>query len=331
MGIRKVKANPESDMGLGTQAIAKNQRIFNQDGSINVKRKGLSYFNTANNYHRLITMKWHHFWLLILSGYLIVNLIFSFLYLALGIDNLVGAQGSTPYEHFFDAFFFSAQTITTVGYGHIYPHGIPTSSVSAIESMIGLLAFALATGLLYGRFSRPSAKITYSRHVLVAPYLEKGKALMFRLANQRRSTLIDLEIEVIFSYNEEVNGKTVRKFIPLELERKHVSILTLNWTVVHELNDDSPLRDITNEDLEKTEANIAVLLKAFDDTFSQTVHSRTSYQYDEVIWNAKFKPAFDRDYDGRMVLDLAKISDHERLENSPVTQTIDKQPAQKVV
>jgi inward rectifier potassium channel len=315
MGIKKVKVNPENDMGLGTQAVSRNQRIFNQDGSINVKRKGLSYFNTANNYHRLITMKWHHFWLLILSGYLIVNIIFSFIYLSLGIENLIGAQETTPYGHFFDAFFFSAQTITTVGYGHIYPHGLPTSSVSAIESMIGLLAFALATGLLYGRFSRPSARIVYSKNLLVAPYLENGKALMFRLANKRRSTLIDLEVEVIFSYNEDVNGKVVRKFIPLELERKRVSILTLNWTIVHPLNDDSPLKDITHEDLEKTEASVSVLLKSFDDTFSQTVHSRTSYQYDEVVWNAKFKPAFDRDEEGRMVLDLGKISDHELLDN----------------
>src|ERR1700712_994459 len=170
MGIRKVKTKAENDLGLGTEAVAKNQRIFNQDGSINVKRKGLSYFNTANNYHRLITMKWSHFWLLVLTGYLIVNVVFSFIYMSLGIENLIGAQGNDTFHHFFDAFFFSAQTITTVGYGHIYPHGIPTSTVSAIESMIGLLAFALATGLLYGRFSRPSARISYSRHLLVAPY-----------------------------------------------------------------------------------------------------------------------------------------------------------------
>lgn len=329
MGIRKVKVNPENDLGFGTQAVVKNQRMFNQDGSINVRRKGLSFFNTANNYHRLITMGWGKFWILILSGYLLVNLLFSFVYLSIGIETLIGSQGHTPYEHFFDAFFFSAQTITTVGYGHIYPKGIPTSSVSAIESMIGLLAFALATGLLYGRFSRPSAKIAYSKHLLVSPYLENGKALMFRLANQRRSTLIDLEVEVNFSYNEEVNGKIVRKFIPLELERKRVSLLTLNWTVVHPLNDDSPLKDITHDDLLKTEANIAVLLKAFDDTFSQTVHSRTSYQYDEVIWNAKFKPTFERDEDGRMVLDLSKISDHEPLEGYAKWQSKEKGMALK--
>jgi inward rectifier potassium channel len=316
MGIKKTNINPENDLGFGTQAVVKNQRLLNQNGSVNVKRKGLSFFNSANNYHRLITMKWGYFWLLILSGYLVVNLIFSFIYLGLGIENLIGSQGNTPYQHFFDAFFFSAQTITTVGYGHIYPHGIPTSSVSAIESMIGLLAFALATGLLYGRFSRPSAKIAYSKHLLVSPYRENEKGIMFRLANQRRSMLIDLEVELNFSYNEEVNGKTVRKFIPLELERKRVSLLTLNWTVVHPLNDDSPIKDATYEDLEKSEAMFSILLKAFDDTFSQTVHSRTSYQFDEIVWDAKFSPVVSRDTNGRMVLDLGKISDYEMQKTS---------------
>jgi inward rectifier potassium channel len=325
MGIKKIKVNPENDLGFGTQAVGKNQRLLNQDGSVNVKRRGLSYFNTANNYHRLITMKWRHFWLLILGGYLVVNLIFSFIYLSLGIENLIGAQGSTAYQHFFDAFFFSAQTITTVGYGHIYPHGIPTSSVSAIESMLGLLAFALATGLLYGRFSRPSAKIAYSKHLLVSPYKENGKGIMFRLANQRRSLLIDLEVELNFSYNEDVNGKIVRKFIPLKLERTHVSILTLNWTVVHPMDDDSPIKDVTLEELHRAEANFTVLLKAFDDTFSQTVHSRTSYQYDEIVWDGKFKPVFERDEIGRMILDLGKISDHEKLDQSVKDNSLNKE------
>jgi inward rectifier potassium channel len=309
--IHRRKFNPEDDLGFGTQAVLKSQRLINQDGSINVKRKGLSFFNTANNYHTLITMGWGRFWLMIFSGYLAANIIFAFIYVALGPGTLDGAVGNSFFYRFMDGFFFSAQTISTVGYGHISPHGMAANSVAAFESMMGLLAFALATGLLYGRFSRPSAKIKYSEHLLVSPYLEDTRGLMFRLTNLRRNTLIDLQMEVIFSYNEEVNGKKIRRFLPLELERKRVSILTLSWTVVHPLNDDSPLKDITPEDLATTEASFAVLLKAFDDTFSQTVHSRTSYQYDEMIWGAKFKPAFDRDDDGRFILNLNKIDDHE--------------------
>ncbi|MDB5158161.1 MAG: Inward rectifier potassium channel Kirbac3, partial [Mucilaginibacter sp.] len=292
MSIHKRKFNPEDDLGFGTQAVMKSQRLVNRDGSINVKRKGLSFFNTANNYHTLITMSWGKFWLFVLSGYLAANIIFAFIYVSLGPGTLDGAVGNTYFYRFMDAFFFSAQTISTVGYGHISPRGMAANSIAALESMAGLLAFALATGLLYGRFSRPSAKIKYSEHIIIAPYLENSKGLMFRLTNLRRNTLIDLQMEVIFSYNEDVNGKKVRRFLPLELERKRVSILTLSWTVVHPLNDDSPLKDITPEDLASTEASFAILLKAFDDTFSQTVHSRTSYQYDEVVWGGKFKPTF---------------------------------------
>jgi len=198
-----------------------------------------------------------------------------------------------------------------VGYGHIYPRGMMSNSVAALESMMGLLAFALATGLLYGRFSRPSAQITYSKNMLVAPYLENGRGLMFRLANLRRNILIDLQIEIIFSFNETVNGKTMRRFYPLEVERRKVSILTMNWTIVHPLDDNSPLKDMTREDLIEAEAGFAILLRAFDDTFSQTVHSRTAYQAHEIVWGARFKPVFDRDEEGRIVLDLSRISDHE--------------------
>jgi inward rectifier potassium channel len=259
-------------------------------------------------------MSWGKFWLLILSCYMVINVVFAFIYLAVGVQNLNGAEGKTTFQHFWDAFFFSAQTISTVGYGHISPSGMLTNSIAALESMMGLLAFALATGLLYGRFSRPSAKITYSKNLLVSPYLETGRGLMFRLANLRRNTLIDLEIEVTFSYNEDVDGKIMRRFYQLELERKRVSILTLNWTVVHPLDENSPLKDMTPEDLERTQATFVVLLKAFDDTFAQTVHSRTSFQHQDLVWGARFVPAFDRDGDGRIVLDLGRIGEFNQVE-----------------
>jgi inward rectifier potassium channel len=312
MAIHKRKINPEDDLGFGPQPVMKNQPLVNKDGTPNVKRVGLPLFSTANNYNTLITMSWVKFWLLVISCYLIINIIFAFIYMSLGSGSLDGGTvGNTPFHHFMDAFFFSAQTISTVGYGHIYPKGMASNSVAALESMMGLLAFALATGLLYGRFSRPSAQIAYSKNILIAPYLENGKGVMFRLANLRRNILIDLEVEIIFSFNETTAGKTTRRFYPLELERSKVSILTLNWTIVHPLDENSPLRDMTKEDLEKTEAGFAVLLRAFDDTFSQTVHSRTSYQHNEIVWGAKFKPVFNRAEDGRIVLDLSKISDHE--------------------
>jgi inward rectifier potassium channel len=310
MAIHKEKINPEDDLGFGTQPVVKSQPVINKDGSINVKRTGLPFFSTANNYHSLITMSWRKFWAIVFTGYLIANLLFATIYFFLGHDVLDGRSGDTNFDRYMDAFFFSAQTISTVGYGHISPKGMIANSVAALESMMGLLAFALATGLLYGRFSRPSAKILYSDKVLIAPYRD-GSGLMFRLANLRRNILIDLEIEVVFGYNEEVNGKVIRKFFQLELERKFVSILTVNWTVVHPLDENSPLKDMTQEELEAKQASLSVILKTFDDTFSQTVHSRTSYIYSDILWGAKFVPVFHRDEDGQAILDMSKISAYE--------------------
>ncbi len=317
---RRKKINPEDDLGFGTQPVMKNQPLVNKDGTVNVKRKGLSNFNTSNNYHTLITMSWTRFWLLVLSGYIIVNVVFAFIYVWTGL-HLDGVEGSTGLDHFLTALFFSAQTISTVGYGHISPKGVTTNSIAALESMMGLLAFALATGLLYGRFSRPNAKIIYSKNILVAPYLDNQRGLMFRLVNKRRNILLELEIEIIFSFNDHVDGKTIRRFYPLEVERKFVSLLSLNWTVVHPLDENSPIKDMTQEDMIRDEAGFAVLLRAFDDTFSQTVHSRTFYTAEDMKWGAKFKPVFDRDKDGRIVLDLSKISDHELVE-LPVMDSI---------
>jgi len=306
--LHKRKINPEDDLGFGFQPVMKNQPLINKNGSPNVKRKGLSFFNTADNYHKLITMSWIKFWGLVLSVYFVINILFSLIYVSIGPDSLFGHHIDGELNRFWEAFFFSAQTISTVGYGHISPRGMAANSIAAFESMMGLLTFALATGLLYGRFSRPYAKIVYSKNIIVAPYNDNCRGLMFRLANERMNILVDLSIEVIFSYNEDVDGKLVRRFFPLELERKSVSILTLNWTVVHPLNENSPLKGMTLEDLKKSEAGFAVLLRSFDDAFSQTVHSRTAYLSEEIVWGAKFKPVFDRAPDGRIILDLSKIN-----------------------
>ncbi len=306
MSISKRTVKAEDDLGFGNQAIT--QRIINRDGSINVKRRGQSVLNTVDSFHQMISMSWRRFWVIVLSGYLFTNIVFAFVYMNLGPGNLDGADGHTPVDRFLDALFFSAQTISTVGYGHISPKGIPTNSVAALESMMGLLAFALATGLLYGRFSRPSAKILYSDNILVAPYRNDANGLMFRLANQRRNLLIDVVVEVILSYNEITDGKTVRKFLPLSLERSSVQLLTLSWTVVHPLDENSPLKNMNFDDLKESQATFNVIVKAFDDTFSQTVQSRTSYQYHELIWGGKFSPTFYPGEDGQVILDLSKIS-----------------------
>ncbi|MVN21549.1 ion channel [Mucilaginibacter arboris] len=305
MSSKKYKI--QDDLGLGLQPVVKNQRVINRDGSSNIRRTGTPFFRTADTYNALITMSWSAFNLLVFSAYLLINVLFALVYLALGIENLDGIRpGHSAFMHFMDAFFFSAQTISTVGYGHISPAGITTSFVAALECLIGLLSFALATGLLYGRFSRPSAKIRYSKNIIVAPYWDIT-GLMFRLANYRSNQLIELEVSIMLTYNATVDGKVIRQFVPLELERNRISLLTLSWTVVHPITEDSPLKTMGPDFLKTSKAEFIVMLKAFDDSFSQTVHSRTSYKDEELVWGAQFISAISLDEMGVNVLDLTKI------------------------
>ncbi|MEX8547456.1 MAG: ion channel [Mucilaginibacter sp.] len=309
----KTKFAMQDDLGLGLQPVVQNQRTINRDGTSNSRRTGLPFFRTADVYNGLINMSWAKFNLLVFAAYIILNVFFALVYLLIGIKNLDGLKpGGSGFQHFMDAFFFSAQTISTVGYGHISPSGLAASTVAALESLVGLLSFALATGLLYGRFSRPTAKIRYSKNMVVAPYHDIT-ALMFRLANFRSNQLIELEVQVMLTYNAVIEGKAVRQFVPLELERNNINLLTLSWTVVHPITEDSPLKTIDLKFLQENEAEFIVMLKAFDDNFSQTVHSRTSYTDEEIIWGAKFLPAFARDERGVHVLALNKIDDMEKV------------------
>lgn len=305
----KGKAKIDEDLGFGKNPTSNNQRLLNKDGSSNIRRKGLPFFKPHEAYNSLIYMSWNRFWLLVFISYIIINLLFASIYFFLGMEHLTGSVSETTFSQFADAFFFSTQTIATVGYGHLSPSGYTTNIIASLESFIGLLAFALATGLLYGRFSRPTAKIVYSEKIVVAPY-QDGKAYMFRLANLRSNQLIELEINLMLSININENGKTIRRFVELELERKVIQLLTLSWTVVHPIAENSVLNGLTQQDLLDGEAEFLVLLKAFDDAFSQTVHSRTSYKASEIIFDAKFDLIIKPDEDGVSSIDISKVSDY---------------------
>ncbi|HUX61059.1 MAG TPA: ion channel [Ignavibacteriaceae bacterium] len=262
--------------------------MVNKDGSFNVERRSLPFFESLSIYHSLLSMSWLKFNLVVLLAYIIVNLFFASLYMLIGVNHLGGISGVTTVEKFLDAFFFSGQTITTVGYGVIHPVGFWASLISLVESMAGLLGFALATGLLYGRFSRPNAKILYSKKAIIAPYKEIT-AFEFRIANARKNQLIEVEVQVTASIKESKDINSKRKFYVLNLERNLINFFPLTWTIVHPIDENSPLYGVTENELIDSEAEFIIMIKAFDDTFSQSVHSRTSYLYHEIVWGAKFQ------------------------------------------
>jgi inward rectifier potassium channel len=296
------------DPGLTTQYAGPLMRTINKDGSLNIQRRGLSSI-AGNAYLHLVNISWARFWGLIALAYLLVNTLFATGYFLLGPQALHASDRDLGLTELTRAFFFSVQTLTTVGYGALYPHGTAANVLAALEAACGLTGFAFATGLLFARFSRPSAKLVFSGGMVVAPYRE-GTSLQFRIANQRRNVLMEVQADmVLMTVEQGPDGQLKRNFVQLTLERKQVFFLALTWTVVHPIDESSPLWGKTHEDLEKLQAELLILIKGFDDTFSQVVHARYSYRWDEIDWSAKFVPAFYPAPEGHMVLDVSKVGE----------------------
>jgi inward rectifier potassium channel len=281
------------------------RRMVNKDGTFNVHRRG-TRLRDLHFFQLLIGLSWPVFILVAIGAYLAINLLFAGLYVAIGVDTLQGARAESGLASFLNAFFFSVQTLTTVGYGSIVPRAVGSNVVASVEAMLGVTGFAFGAGLLYGRFSRPSAKILFSSHAIIAPY--RGiTSLQFRIANQRANALLDLEATVVFMSVEGEGENHRRSYTKLELERSLIFFLPLTWTIVHPIDEKSPLFGKIPEDLEAGAVEILVLIRGFDDTFSQIVNAQSSYRYDEILWGRKFVAAFSNDEDGHLDLDLRMI------------------------
>jgi inward rectifier potassium channel len=304
---------PSFDPGLTQQYAGNLRRTINKDGSFNVLRRGGSW-RDVHPYLHLINVSWPTFFAIVFAAYLIVNTIFALLYFSLGPGRLQGADSQWPMRHFLLCFFFSAHTLTTVGYGNMVPNGIVANIIAAFEAMVGLMGFALATGLLFGRVAKPSAKIGFSERMLLAPYQDRT-SLQFRIVNLRQNVLMELQASVLLMTVEGPLPQPVRKYTPLELERERIYFFPLTWTVVHPIQEGSPLYGRTPAELEALQAEFLILIKGFDDTFSQTVNARYSYRHDEIEWNAKFSPAFYVDQQGELVLNLDDVSKFSNVSN----------------
>jgi len=315
MAILKKLRNLKSEIntGFGTNSNSTGGRFINKDGKPNVIKKGLGMLDRYSWYHTLLGMKLWRFGLLLFSIYIGINLVFAGIYYLIGIHHLSGVNTGSAYKNFTEVFFFSAQTFTTVGYGRISPVGFAASAISTFEAFVGLLSFALATGLFYGRFARPQAFIKFSNNALISPY-GSGTAFMFRLAPYKNNNLSDVEVKVTLAITTEENGKLFDKFFDLELEFSRINGLSLSWTIVHPINDKSPFYGLNKKDIANTDMEIMVYLKAFDSVFSNNVITRTSYVSTEIVWGAKFNMMYHpSENKNKTILNLDKINDFDRV------------------
>ena len=299
----------ERDLGFGSVVSGQSrERLLNSDGTFNVRRTGLPLLTSLNLYHILLSMKWSTFLLLVLLLYFFSNILFGALYASFGASALVDTSAEPMTNLFIRGFFFSVQTFATIGYGTIHPAGLVPNLLVTIESYYSLLANALITGVVFARFARPTAKIIFSDVAVIAPYRDK-KGLMFRLVNGRSNQLIEVKIQVLFARFVNENGRSVRRFDFLELERNRVTFLPLALTVVHPIDETSPLYALSDDDYVRTDAEILILLTATDETFAQVVHTRSSYKPDEIRCGHKFVRIYNEVEDGEPIsINIRKLS-----------------------
>ncbi len=299
------------DPGLGHNSKKNIKGIVNKDGSSNVIHINKK-FNLDDLYTFFIELSWWQFFLLIVLGYTFLNVIFGFVYMAIGIEEITPSRGNFI-DDFLNGFFFSAQTLTTVGYGGIAPQGVTANLIAAFEAMIGLLSFSFITGLLYGRFSKAKAAIHFSDNIILRDFKEH-RAIMFRLMNSRKTVMIEPEISVTLSINEkDKNGEYKREFYRLKLERDKIMYLPTVWTIVHEIDEKSPLFKYSDKEIENLEAKLYGLIQYHEESFGQKVYQITSYDFDDLISGVKYKKSFQFNEEGYTVLDHEKLNEVEKI------------------
>ena len=304
-----------ADLGFGS-VVARDvrRRLLNRDGTFNVRREGLPLFASLSAYHYLLNISWTKFLGYVGAGYVAGNAIFAVAYLLCGPYDLVGMN---PHDgmagRFATAFFFSVHTLATIGYGSIYPHNLGANIVVAVEALAGLIGFSFVAGIVFARFARPLAKIIFSRCAIVAPYNDIT-AFMFRIVNQKSNEIVELRAKLMLARRKRESPNGEREFIPLKLERERVSFFPLSWTIVHPIDEESPLRGMSPEEMLACETEFLILLNGFDETFSQNVHTRSSYRGDEVVWGAKFRSMFNpAREDGTLSVDVQKLHEIDRV------------------
>ncbi|MCB0568172.1 MAG: transporter [Phaeodactylibacter sp.] len=309
---RGKQSEKDNDLGFGTNITTYGERLINPDGSFNIVRRGVSNWRP---YQDLVEMSWLRFFGVIVAFYILVNSFFALLFVAAGVDSLSGVNpGGSLGRDFASAFFFSVQTFTTVGYGAMSPNGVWANIVASVVALVGLMSFALATGLFFARFSRPKASILFSDKAVIRPYKDTPYlSFQFQIVNERNNKLINVSARLTVSWVENLDGVKTRRFANLELERDQVLLFPLNWVVVHVINKESPLWGRAEQEIKDMQPEFLALIQAYDDTFAQEVHANGSYTSREIHWNRRFERMY---YPQGVytVLELGRLHDVAELE-----------------
>lgn len=269
-----------------------------------VVRKGISHSHWRDPYHLLLTINWPQFIMLLVASYVATNTLFALLYL-LGGDCIKNARPGS----FLDAFSFSVQTMATIGYGAMYPQTDYANLLVCIEALVGLLGVAMATGLMFARFSRPTARVLFSRVAVIAPH-NGEPTLMIRVANERRNQILEAQIGLSLLRDEVTKeGQFIRRLYDLKLVRSQTRTFALSWLVMHVIDENSPLYGETPESLAEAQVDIVATLTGIDETVAQTVYARQYYITDEILWNVSFVDIFSKKPDGRRLLDFTRFHD----------------------
>lgn len=315
------KAQENKETGLSVDSKQSGGRFFEKDGKPNVHFRGVPFFKRFSLYQFMLKIPGWKFLAIVASTYMIVNMVFATIFFLIGVDQLGGMEQQTYSGKFWEAFFFSAQTLTTVGYGHLYPASLTTNAIASFEALTGLLMFALATGLMYGRFSQPKSFIIYSENALFAPFKE-GYAFMFRFAPFKNHFLTNVEVKVTMVLRiADTQGNKKNNFYSLTLELSKANTLSSNWTIVHSINEDSPFYQLTKKEIDEAETELLVFVTGYDEEFANNVVSRTSYTFNEFVYGAKFDMMYEPNTDGSStLLHLNKINSY-HLEALPIELT----------
>ncbi|MCF8238790.1 MAG: transporter [Saprospiraceae bacterium] len=302
---KQVEPNRDApDLGFGTQLGDEVSRFINRDGGFDIRKEGNRGYYA---YEQLVEMSWTRFFLVVVSYFIGINLLFALLFGLVGLDHIAGMSSLSTLGGLAEAFFFSVQTFTSVGYGVLHPVGGGANMLASLDALVGLMSFALATGLFFSRFARPIAKIAFSNIGLITPFRD-GHSFQMRMVNKRNNHLINMEARMMVTWvGTGADGVRKRQFSMLDLDLNRISLFPMNWTLVHPITQESPLWEKTAEDLRDMNVEILVMVQGFDETYHQEIHARASYVGEEIRWGVKFSPMFRTESGQPTIVDLSRL------------------------